>query len=144
MILFKVVGCDEKLTISWSTAQQYLPQRSLGSSVALYNWLDSDIDKELFIIGGGTSIDISMIEINRLDTSASAFWTTTEWADDNNYGSISSIDGSNAFVHIDDYLYMAGLLFYPNLMLVYNLRSQEQVAGSEYNYSVPIPVTGAC
>ena len=117
-----------------------LPRNGKSISPAAYNG-------SIFMVGGDNTIEIDVIDAANIDVSNNSnLWRTSLWQPDSNYGTIDDMISLQQQVQIGQYLYMAGVGSGENTdrLLIYDLKTQQQVDSSKYNYIMPICGEGSC
>ena len=99
------------------------------------------------MVGGYDNTDIDVIDALDIETADNSdLWSTSSWQSDSNYGTIDDMASLQQQVQIGQYLYMAGVGFgkYTDRLLIYDLKTQQQVDSSNYDYVMPISVERTC
>ena len=119
--------------VKWTQLNQKLPNKIRSTSCAIY-------ESSLYSIGDSYGANISILSTNYLNNIANdrSLWDITQWQADTEYGSISKIISFESFTIVDNKMYIVDARYTNGKMLIYNMESQTQVSGSEYNYQIPI------
>ena len=140
LLYFLQSECSENkysdTTFEWSFSPQKLPKPKASAAIGVWN-------NRLYMIGGSTTdvghYDPTIYSIDFDDLLYSdnvSDWTYHgDWQTDASYGAVDRITCPRCDTQVDELLYIVTPGREYGNMLIYNMSSESQVSGSEYDYS---------